>query len=66
MADAEVEAKELTNFERLKAALPEVGIARALLDTWQTGDAADRIIRMVKVAQPGHATNEADDDAPKD
>lgn len=61
MADADVDAKELTNFDRLAAALPEAGIARALLNAWRTGDIADRVDRLVKVAQPSNAEPETDD-----
>ncbi len=66
MADADVDLKELTNFDRLAEALPEAGIARALLSAWRTGDIADRVARLVRVAQPSNVEPETDDAAPED
>lgn len=66
MSDADVDTKEPTNFDRLAKALPETGIARALLDAWRTGTASDRIVRLVMVAQPPSAKTETDNAAPED
>lgn len=62
----DVTPEQLTNFDRLVEALPDAGIARALLEEWRTGDASDRIARLVKVAQPPSGKTETDDVAPED
>lgn len=66
MSDADVEANELTNFDRLANALPEAGIARALLEAWRTGEVTERVARLVKVAQPPSVKTETADAAPED
>jgi hypothetical protein len=66
MSDDDVDIEELTNFERLARALPETGIARALLEAWRKGDASSRTARLVGVAQPPAAKTETDNAAPED
>lgn len=66
MSEADFDTQELTNFERLALALPDTGIARALLEAWRTGDVSGRVARLVSVAQPLAAKTETDDAAPED
>jgi len=55
-----------SDWEVLAGSLPEKGIARALLKAWTEGDSAERVQRLLEVAQPAQGIVEAVSDTSQD